>query len=262
MSGEDSAQGAGETHKRRKGIYLLPNLFTTATLFGGFYAIVAAIRDNFSAAAIAVFAAMFADALDGRVARLTNTQSDFGKEYDSLADLVTFGLAASLVIYTWSLEYLAGQIWLGGKIAWLAAFIYVAATALRLARFNVYVAADGDKGYFFGLPSPTAAALTVGFVWAAHDFGLAGEDLALVALVVTLSAALLMVSNVRYRSFKDLKLSERVPFAYVLVMVSLFVLIAIDPPRVLFGFALAYTLSGPLLMLRQKRKRASADLES
>ena len=250
-----------ETHKRRKGIYLLPNLFTTATLFGGFYAIVASIRGRFSDAAIAVFAAMFADALDGRVARLTNTQSDFGKEYDSLADLVTFGLASSLMIYIWSLQYLDGQIWLGGKVAWLVAFVYVAATALRLARFNVYVAADGDKGYFFGLPSPTAAALIVGFVWVAHDFGLSGENLAILALVITLAAAALMVSNVRYRSFKDLKLSERVPFAYVLIMVSLFVLIAIDPPRVLFGFALAYTVSGPLLALR-RRKQGSQDLDS
>lgn len=249
-------------HKRRKGIYLLPNLFTTATLFGGFYAIVASIRGRFSDAAIAVFAAMFADALDGRVARLTNTQSDFGKEYDSLADLVTFGLASSLMIYIWSLQYLEGQIWLGGKVAWLAAFIYVAATALRLARFNVVVPSDEEKGYFFGLPSPTAAALVVGFVWVAHDFGLAGDSLALGALVVTLAAAVLMVSNVRYRSFKDLKLSERVPFAYVLIMVSLFVLIAMDPPRVLFGFALIYSISGPLLALRNWRKTDDDDLES
>ncbi len=251
-----------EAGKRRKGIYLLPNLFTTATLFGGFYAIVASIRGQFEAAAVAVFAGMFADALDGRVARLTNTQSDFGKEYDSLADLVTFGLAASLMIYTWSLQHLDGQLWLGGKIAWLVAFIYVAATALRLARFNVYAALDGDKGYFFGLPSPTAAALTVGFVWVAEDFGLSGEALGLPALVVTLCAALLMVSNVRYRSFKDLKLSERVPFAHVLIMVSLFVLIAADPPLVLFSFALLYSLSGPVLAVRDWRRRrsSSADL--
>ncbi len=253
-----------EQNKRRKGIYLLPNLFTTATLFGGFYAIVASIRGRFSDAAVAVFAAMFADALDGRVARLTNTQSDFGKEYDSLADLVTFGVASALMIYIFSLQYLEDQILLGGKIAWLVAFIYVAATALRLARFNVYVAAEEDKAYFFGLPSPTAAALVVGFVWVAHDFGVAGESLALLALVVTLSAGLLMVSNIRYRSFKDLKLSERVPFAHVLIMVSLFVLIAADPPRVLFGFALAYSLSGPLMALRRRRRTRAGrkDLDS
>lgn len=251
-----------EVSKRSKGIYLLPNLFTTATLFGGFYAIVASIGGRFSEAAVAVFAAGLADALDGRVARLTNTQSDFGKEYDSLADLVTFGLAASLMIYTWALSSLNDEFWLGGKVAWLAAFIYVAATALRLARFNVYVAADGDKGFFFGLPSPTAAALVVGFVWMCDDFGWSGEVMALPALALTLIAALLMVSNVRFRSFKDLKLSERVPFAYVLVMVSLFVLIAIDPPRVLFGFALLYTLSGPILALRDRRlrRRAARDL--
>ena len=246
-----------ETSKRRKGIYLLPNLFTTATLFGGFYAIVASIGGRFSDAAVAVFAGMVADALDGRVARLTNTQSDFGKEYDSLADLVTFGLAAGLMIYTWSLHTLGESFWLGGKVAWLVAFIYVAATALRLARFNVFVAPESEKAYFFGLPSPTAAALTVGFVWCADDFGLSGEVMAIPAIVVTLAAAILMVSNVRYRSFKDLKLSERVPFAHVLLMVGLFVIIAIDPPRVLFGCALAYTVSGPLFALRDWRRRRS-----
>ncbi len=248
-----------EGSKRRKGIYLLPNLFTTATLFGGFYAIVASIGGRFSEAAVAVFAAGVADALDGRVARLTNTQSDFGKEYDSLADLVTFGLAASLMIYTWALQSLNDAFWLGGKVAWLAAFIYVAATALRLARFNVYVAPDGERGYFYGLPSPTAAALVVGFVWVSHDFGLSGEIMAIPALAITIIAALLMVSNVKFHSFKDLKLSERVPFFHVLVMVSLFVLIAMDPPRVLFGFALIYTLSGPLLAFgRWKRRRSDA----
>ena len=252
-----------EAGKRRKGIYLLPNLFTTATLFGGFYAIVAAMRGRYSEAAIAVFAAMFADALDGRVARLTNTQSDFGKEYDSLADLVTFGLAAALMIYIWSLQYLTGALWLNGKVAWLVAFIYVSAAALRLARFNVYTAAPGDKGLFFGLPSPTAAALTVGFVWAAHDFGFSGEEMAVYSLIITITAALLMVSNVPYRSFKDLKLSERVPFAYVLGIVCLFVLIAVDPPRIFFGFALVYTASGPLLLLhRLWRRRVARRLES
>ena len=250
-----------DTAKRRKGIYLLPNLFTTATLFGGFYAIVASIGGRYGMAAIAVFAAMFADALDGRVARLTNTQSDFGKEYDSLADLVTFGLAASLMMYTWGLTSLAEVLPLGGKIAWLAAFIYVAATALRLARFNVHTTLDGDKGHFFGLPSPTAAALVVGFVWVCHDYGLDRELMALPALFVTLLAAGLMVSNVRYRSFKDLKLSERVPFVYILIMVSLFVLVAFDPPRVLFGFALAYTVSGPAVALYNWRKRGGTTVE-
>lgn len=252
-----------EVTKRRKGIYLLPNLFTTATLFGGFYAIVASIGGRFSEAAVAVFAAGIADALDGRVARLTNTQSDFGKEYDSLADLVTFGLAASLMIYTWSLKSLDSSLWLGGKVAWLAAFIYVAATALRLARFNVFVPPEEDKAYFYGLPSPTAAALIVGFVWMCHDFGWSGGAMALPALVLTITAALLMVSNVRFRSFKDLKLSERVPFAHILIMVSLFVLIAIDPPRVLFGFAALYTLSGMLLALRDRKKHrlAARDLD-
>ncbi len=248
-----------ERPKRHRGIYLLPNLFTTATLFGGFYAIVAAIQGRFSDACVGVFAAMIADALDGRVARLTNTQSDFGKEYDSLADMVTFGLASALVVYIFSLHSLEDYVWLGGKLGWLVAFVYTAAAALRLARFNVHVELDGEKGFFFGLPSPSAAAVTVGFVWAADDFGLAGDAVVFPAMLVTLGAALLMVSNIRYSSFKDLNLSERVPFVYILAMVCVFVLIALDPPRVAFLTFFFYALSGPVLALRRRSQKRAED---
>ena len=239
----------------RKGFYLLPNLFTTATLFGGFYAVVAAMRGRFSDAALGIFAAMVADALDGRVARLTNTQSSFGKEYDSLADMVAFGVAAGLVMYLFSLQHFAGHVSLGGKMGWLAAFVYVACAALRLARFNVHATLDGGKGDFYGLPSPSAAALMAGFVWVAHDMQLAGEDLRWAALAVTLIAAVLMVSSVRYPSFKQVKFGERVPFFYLLLMLLTFVLIAFDPPRVLGFVFVSYVLSGPVLALWRWRRR-------
>lgn len=233
---------------RRRGIYLLPNLFTTAALFSGFYAIVAAIHNRFEAAAIAIFIAMILDGLDGRVARLTNTQSDFGTEYDSLSDVICFGLAPALVMYEWSLSTL-------GKLGWLAAFIYTTATALRLARFNTQVG-KADKAYFQGLASPAAAAVLAGFVWVGDDYQLGGTLMAPLGLVITLAAGALMVSNIRYRSFKDLNFKERVPFVTILSVVLVFALISIDPPRVLFGVFLLYLISGPtltLIQLRQKR---------
>ncbi len=244
-----------EQNVPRKGFYLLPNLFTTATLFGGFYAIVAAMNGRFSDAALGIFAAMVADALDGRVARLTNTQSSFGKEYDSLADMVSFGLAAALVMYLYSLQHLANDASLGGKLGWLAAFVYVACTALRLARFNVNASLDGGKGDFYGLPSPSAAALMAGFVWIADDFQLSGDILRWPAVVVTLAAAVLMVSNVRYPSFKQIKVAERVPFMYLLIMLAVMVLVAFDPPRVLGGVFVIYALAGPVMTLLRLRKR-------
>lgn len=243
---------------RRKGIYLLPNLFTTATLFGGFYAIVAAMNGRFSDAAFGLFAAMLADSLDGRVARLTNTQSAFGKEYDSLADMVAFGLAAALVMYLYALQHLIQDASLGGKLGWLAAFVYVACTALRLARFNVHASLDGGKGDFFGLPSPAAAALMASCVWVAHDFEVPGADLRWFAVFVTLLAGGLMVSNVRYPSFKQLKISERVPFVYLLIMIGIVVLVAFDPPRVLAIVAVSYALAGPILTIIRLRRRRRA----
>ncbi len=236
-----------EKPKQRKGIYLLPNLFTTAALFSGFYAIVAAINDRFEAAAIAIFVAMVLDGIDGRVARLTNTQSAFGMEYDSLADLVSFGLAPALLMYKWSLSSL-------GKIGWLAAFIYTVFAALRLARFNTQID-KVDKQHFQGLPSPAAAAFVAGFVWISHGYGFTSINLTFPALMVTLIAAVLMVSNIRYRSFKNLDLKGPVPFVTVLAVAILFVLVSIDPPQILFLGFFIYVFSGPTFTLTQWQKR-------
>ena len=236
--------------KRRRGIYLLPNLFTTAGLFAGFYAIVAATKNHFDAAAIAVYVAMIMDSLDGRIARMTNTQSDFGKEYDSLSDMVAFGLAPALVMYEWALLGL-------GKLGWLAAFIYTAGAALRLARFNVQQAVV-NKRYFQGLASPAAAGVLGGMVWVGDDYGLReSTGIATLVAVMTVAVALLMVSNIRYRSFKDLDLRNRVPFVAVLLLVLTFAFISIDPPLVLFALFFGYALSGPvntLVFLRKRRQ--------
>ncbi len=239
---------------RRRGIYLLPNMFTTAALFSGFYAIVASINGHFEAAAIAVFIAMILDGVDGRVARLTNTQSAFGAEYDSLSDLVCFGLAPALLMYEWSLASLVNISNLLGKLGWLAAFIYTAATALRLARFNTQVG-KANKTYFQGLASPAAAALLAGFVWMSVDNQLNGSTLVLPALFITVITGFLMVSKFRYRSFKDLDLKGRIPFVTALIVVMIFVLVSVNPPQVLFLGFLGYAISGPILTLMQLRKR-------
>lgn len=232
---------------RRRGIYILPNLFTTAALFFGFYAIVQAMNTRFDQAAIAIFIAMLLDGLDGRVARLTHTQSAFGAEYDSLADMVSFGAAPALVIYEWAMRGL-------GKWGWIAAFLYCVGAALRLARFNTNLDAV-DKRYFQGLPSPAAAALVAGLVWVMHDRGITGADVAWPALAVTVFAGLTMVSNIRYYSGKDFNLRRRVPFVAVLVVVALFVLIAADPPLVLFVLFAGYALSGYGLFVWNRRPR-------
>lgn len=249
-------------HPPRKGIYLLPNLLTTGAMFGGFYAIVAAMQDRFEAAAVAVFIAMVLDGLDGRVARMTNTQTAFGAEYDSLADLISFGVAPALVMYQWSLVHLRDISATWGKAGWLAAFIYVACAALRLARFNTQLG-KADKRFFIGLPSPTAAAVMVGSVWLFHELEIAGHDMPFLALFVTISMGLLMVSNVGYYSFKDIDLRNRVPFFAVLVMVLAIALTTIDPPKVLFAAFMIYTLSGPGLWLwrwyRKYRRRKDID---
>jgi CDP-diacylglycerol--serine O-phosphatidyltransferase len=243
---------------RRRGIYLLPNLFTTSALFGGFYAIIAAINGRYEAAAIAMFVAMVLDGMDGRIARMTNTQSDFGVQYDSLSDLVSFGLAPALVMYQWSLYGL-------GKLGWLAAFIYAAATALRLARFNTQAAVD-DKQFFQGLPSPAAAALIAGFIWLGDANGLYdGTNLLWITFPLTITAGLLMVSNVRYHSFKQFDLKGRVPFLYILMIVLILVLIALRPSIVLFVLAFTYALSGPvmtLLLIRRHRAKRRLHEES
>lgn len=231
-------------HHRSKGIYLLPNLFTTTGLFAGFYAIVAAMRGGFEHAAIAVFIAMVMDGIDGRVARLTNTQSAFGAEYDSLADVVSFGIAPSLVVYSWGLASL-------GKPGWLVAFFFAAATALRLARFNSRIGSE-DKRYFQGLPCPSAAGLVAGMVWVAHDYGVPGHKLWVFAAIVTLITGALMVSNIRYYSFKDIDLKGHVPFVAVLVVLILFVCVSIDPPLVLLLTFGLYVLSGPFFALKRR----------
>jgi CDP-diacylglycerol---serine O-phosphatidyltransferase len=221
---------------RSRSIYLLPNAFTTAALFCGFYAIVMAMNLKFDHASIAVFAAMVLDGIDGRVARLTNTQSEFGAQYDSLSDMVSFGAAPALVVYEWSLRGL-------GKLGWMAAFVYCAGAALRLARFNTNITVV-DKRYFQGLPSPAAAALVAGLVWLMDDLRFAGTDLGWLAWVVTIYAGLTMVTNVPFYSFKDINFRKSVPFIAIFLIVLAFVAVSSDPPKVLFGLFVCYGLSG------------------
>lgn len=237
--------------KRRRGIYLLPNLFTTAGLFAGFYGIVAAMNSRFEEAAIAVFIAMVMDGMDGRIARMTNTQSDFGVEYDSLSDLVSFGLAPALIMYQWALSGM-------GKLGWLAAFVYAASTALRLARFNTQAASE-DKHFFQGLPSPAAAALLAGMIWLGESQAYVEvRNLTIFAFPITVVAGILMVSNIRYYSLKQIDFKGRIPFVGILLLVLLFVFIASRPPLVLFSIALIYAISGPVMTLLFIRKHRAA----
>jgi CDP-diacylglycerol--serine O-phosphatidyltransferase len=242
---EPAVDAAGR--RRRRGIYLLPNLFTTAALFAGFYAVLSANAGRFEAAALAIFAAMILDGFDGRIARMTHTQTDFGAEYDSLSDMVAFGVAPALVAYEWALGGL-------GKLGWLAAFIYTAGAALRLARFNTQIGI-ADKRYFQGLPSPSAAAIIAGSVWIGVDNDIAGASVALLVAFFTAGAGLLMVSNFRYQSFKLLDLHGQVPFMVMVVVMLGFALVVLDPPIVLFLLFLGYALSGPVLTLVQRRRR-------
>ncbi|NRR33451.1 CDP-diacylglycerol--serine O-phosphatidyltransferase [Oxalobacteraceae bacterium] len=224
---------------RRRGIYLLPNAFTTAALFCGFYAIVMAMNQKFEHAAWAIFIAMVLDGLDGRIARLTNTQSEFGAQYDSLSDMVSFGAAPALVIYEWSLRGL-------GKLGWIAAFVYCAGGALRLARFNTNIEVV-DKRFFQGLPSPAAAALVAGFILLMDDLQVSGIQLPWVSWAIALFAGLTMVTNVPFYSFKDVNFRKSVPFIAVFLIALAFALVSIDPPKVLFPIFIAYGLSGYLV---------------
>lgn len=230
------------TRPRSRGIYLLPNAFTTANLFAGFYAIVQAMNGRFEAAAVAIFVAMVLDSLDGRVARLTNTQSAFGEQFDSMSDMVSFGAAPALVVYEWSLRGM-------GKLGWLAAFVYCAGAALRLARFNANIGVV-DKRFFQGLPSPAAAALVAGLVWIATDLretrwiDATGTDLRWLAWAITLYAGVTMVSNAPFYSFKTVNLRKSVPYMAVPMIVLAFVLVSFDPPIVLFSLFLGYAVSG------------------
>jgi CDP-diacylglycerol--serine O-phosphatidyltransferase len=232
---------------RRRSIYLLPNLFTTGALFAGFFAIVQAMNGRFEQAAVAIFIAMILDGLDGRVARMTRTQSEFGAQYDSLSDMVSFGVAPSLLIYEWAFRDL-------GKLGWFAAFIYCAGAALRLARFNANIDVV-DKRFFQGLPSPAAAALVAGFVWIVVDKGyFTAHDCRWFAAALTVFAGLSMVSNVKFYSFKDFNMRKSVPFIVIFLFALFFILISSDPPSVLFLLFLGYALSGYVLSALALRK--------
>ena len=237
---------------RDRGIYLLPNLFTTGALFAGFYAVVQAMNGRFEHAAVAIFIAMVLDGLDGRVARMTHTQSAFGAEYDSLSDMVSFGVAPALVIYVFALQSL-------GKFGWIAAFVYCAGAALRLARFNTQLETVTDKRFFQGMPSPSAAALIAGFVWVMVEYGVDGHDVRWLAAAIALFGGLTMVSNFRYYSGKEINLRKSVPFFVILLVVLAFILVSTSPPEVLFGVFALYGLSGygdALLRFVRGRKTA------
>ncbi len=253
--GEESDPTAQEVvalRKRRKGIYILPNLFTLAALFGGFYAIVMAVNGNFDSAAVGVFCAMVLDSLDGRVARMTNTQSAFGEQMDSLSDMVSFGAAPALISYMWALQGL-------GRWGWLAAFVYCSCAALRLARFNVNTAVV-DKRYFQGLPSPAAAALVAGFIWLMTDLGFEGTDklwgisIPWITFALALYSGLTMVTNVPFYSFKDVSMKKSVPFVVIVLIALGIAVINIDPPTVMFGLFIAYGFSGYAVYLWRKAK--------
>lgn len=236
--GEDAALPDDDLvgRKRRKGIYILPNLFTLAALFGGFYAIVMAMNGRFDQAAIGVFCAMVLDSLDGRVARMTNTQSAFGEQMDSLSDMVSFGAAPALIAYVWGLTSL-------GRWGWIGAFVYCACAALRLARFNVNTAVV-DKRFFQGLPSPAAAALVAGFIWLMNDAGIDGFDVRWITFALMLFAGLTMVTNVPFYSFKDVSMKRSVPFAVIVLVALGIAVINIHPPTVIFALFVMYGLSG------------------
>ena len=250
---EEEVSENGKT-VRRQGIYLLPNLFTTGGLFAGFYAIIAAFRGDFESAPIAIFVAMVFDGLDGRIARITNTSSKFGQEYDSLADMVSFGVAPALVMFSWGL----GEM---GKFGWSAAFIYVACAALRLARFNTQID-TADKNYFTGLASPAAAGVLASMVWVCHDLGWEGAslpyELGVLMAVLTAITGILMMANVPYYSFKGIDFRSRVPFVVIFLVVLVFGLVTVDPPRILLATALVYAASGPVLRVVRRNKKGDA----
>lgn len=236
---------------RERGIYLLPNLFTTAALFAGFFAIVQAMNNHYELSAIAIFIAMVMDGLDGRVARMTNTQSAFGAEYDSLSDMVSFGVAPALVVYVWALQPL-------NKLGWIAAFIYCACAALRLARFNTKLDTQ-DKRYFQGLPSPAAAALIAGIVWVAQEYDIKGQEIfypwlkmSWVVFSITLFAGLSMVTDLKFYSGKDINLKASVPFIFILLIVLLLAILSYSPPEVLFSVFVVYGLSGYVIWIRER----------
>lgn len=239
---------------RRRGIYLLPNLLTTAALFAGFYSIVAAVDGSFQKAGAAIFVAMVLDSLDGRVARLTKTTSQFGKEYDSLSDMVSFGLAPAIVVYQWGVARLAEWNVTWGRVGWLVAFLFAVAAALRLARFNSQISTS-DKRWFAGLPSPSAAGLVAAFVWLSSKLGVSGLGGLAAAFLITAVAGALMVSDFRYYSFKELNFGRRIPFTWMVAIPLVFMVVSIDPPLVFLLIFGGYALSGPILWFWRRRRR-------
>ena len=235
--------------KAKRGVYLLPNVLTTFGLFAGFFAVILATKGQYADAAIAIFVAMLFDGLDGRVARLTNTQSSFGEQYDSMADMLSFCVAPALLVYFWQFSDL-------GKIGWLGAFVYTAAGALRLARFNTQIGVE-DKRYFQGLPSPAAAALVAGMVWTKQSIGVTDYDqyLTLVSWIILVGAGVLMVSNVRYYSFKEINLKGRSSFKLLLIATLIIIVTTLWPSAILFVFFLAYALSGLIMTMVEVRKK-------
>jgi CDP-diacylglycerol---serine O-phosphatidyltransferase len=251
---DESPEEGIVVRKRRKGIYILPNLFTLAALFGGFYAVVMAMNERFDMAAVGVFSAMVLDSLDGRVARMTNTQSAFGEQMDSLSDMVSFGAAPALIAYEWALKGL-------GRWGWIAAFVYCSCAALRLARFNVNTGVV-DKRYFQGLPSPAAAALVVGFIWVMTEYAVKPYEVPWVMFAIALYAGLTMVTNVPFYSFKDIQMKKSVPFAVIVLIALGIAVINIYPPVVLFALFCAYGLSGYAIYFWRKAKGQRASVIS
>jgi CDP-diacylglycerol---serine O-phosphatidyltransferase len=245
----------------RKGIFLLPNLLTTGALFAGFYSIVAAIDGNFHGAAWAIFVAMFLDGLDGRVARMTSTSSEFGKQFDSLSDMVSFGLAPAIVTYQWGVERLSGYGAVWGRLGWLAAFLYAAAAAFRLARFNTN-AVGQDARFFQGLASPAAAAGVASMVWISTDYQIEGLVGLVAGITITAVAGLLMMSGFRYLSFKNISPGYRLRYAHLLLIPLVIIVIAVEPPLVIFLIFVGYACSGPARWLwRRRRKRTVRDAQ-
>ncbi len=247
----------GETGRkqgqRRKGIYILPNIFTSLNIFCGFFAIVHAIDGKYATAAVAIIVAIMFDILDGKIARATNTTSRFGVEYDSLADLLSFGLSPSLLIYLWALQPL-------GRIGWLAAFLFTVCGALRLARFNTQVGAvKGD--YFAGLPIPAAAGMSATTVLFYHKVGFSGTGNPIIILIMLYVLSFLMVSTVRYRSFKKPELFKRMELDVLVLAILVLVFIAAQPSIALFLFGVTYIGSGPLAMIARHKqaKQQKAD---
>ncbi len=240
--------------KRLSGVYLLPNLITTGSLFSGFYSIISSINGDIITAIFAIIVAMILDGLDGRVARLTKTQTSFGAHYDSLSDMICFGVAPALLMYTWSLSNFNTFGWHWSKIAWISCFIYVAAAALRLARFNSKIQLQ-DKKYFIGLASPAAAAVIVCYAWLIENSSIAVLDVTILSLILLLTLSVLMISNITYYSFKDIDIRHKVPHISLFLIVLGLSFVSFDPPKVLLSFFILYALSGPILLILRVMKK-------